>query len=356
VDVSVLISTFNRCGLLAGTLDSQAVMTVPADLRWEVIVVDNNSTDGTRSVVESRKQTFPVPLRYLFEPRQGKSYALNTGLAASTARVIAFTDDDVQVEPGWLEAAARPLLAQADFHYTGGPVLPLWEVTPPAWFDAESGVLRGPLALLDYGAQPFVFEDRRLIPVGVNMAVCRSAIDGVGGFHSAMDRRGTSLLGQGQAEFFFRIRAAGFRGLYVPTMRVRHHAPASRTRLQYYLRWWYWKGVARARMEAWHPISELGLDLATVPRFAGLPRFMWRSAAEDVWGWLRAIARRDSVRQIEHEVMLAYCVGYFVGRRYRTAGQDPGISPVAPGDPEREPERCRETGAAPPLKEARELS
>jgi hypothetical protein len=191
--------------------------------------------------------------------------------------------------------------------------------------------MRGPLALLDYGPEPFVFEDRRLIPVGVNMALGRDVMDRVGGFHTAMDRRGTSLFGQGQAEFFFRTRAAGLKGLYVPSMRVRHHVPASRMSVRYYRRWWYWKGVARARMEDWHPISELGLDLAAVPRFLRLPRFMWRSAAEDAVGWLGAAVRRDTVRRIEREITLAYFTGYFDGRWYTGAGLDAGNRAGAPG-------------------------
>jgi hypothetical protein len=233
------------------------------------------------------------------------------------------------VDPGWLEAAARPLLARQDIHYTGGPVFPLWEMAPPLWFEAAAAVLRGPLALLDYGPEPFVFEDRRLIPLGVNMALCRSVIDRVGGFHTAMDRRGTSLLGQGQAEFFFRTRAAGLRGLYVPSMRVRHHVPVSRMSVRYCRRWWYWKGVARARMEEWHPISELGLDLATVPRFLRVPRFMWRAAAEDVAKWLTGALRRDPVRGIEGQAMLAYFAGYFVGRRNKGTGVDAGTQAIA---------------------------
>lgn len=329
MDISVLIGTFNRCSLLAATLDSLAAMRVPLDLEWEVIVVDNNSTDGTRDLVESRTGSFPVSLRYLFEPRQGKAHAIAAGLSTSTARVIAFTDDDVQVDVGWLEAAVRPLIARQDIHYTGGPVLPLWEVPPPAWIQADSARFRGPLALLDYGAEPFVFEDRQRIPVGVNMAVCRSAIDRVGGFHAAMDRRGASLLGQGQAEFFFRTRAAGLRGLYVPSMRVRHHVPASRLSVRYHRRWWYWKGFARARMEDWHRISELGLDLGTVPRILRLPRFMWRSAVESAGGWLGGVLRRDAAERIECEVRLAYFAGYLAGR-HGPAGQDTGVPSNAP--------------------------
>lgn len=335
MDASVLIGTFNRCSLLAATLDSLAAMRVSAGLRWEVIVVDNNSTDSTRDTVEIRRPAFPAPLRYIFEPRQGKSHAVNTGLAASGGAVVAFTDDDVHVHAGWLEAAISPLMARPDIQYTGGPVFPIWEAPPPPWLTAGSGVLRGPLALLDYGPDEFVFEDRQRIPVGVNMAVRRSLIDAIGGFRPDLGRVGKGLLGQEQAEFFFRTRAAGLPGLYVPAMRVDHHVPASRMTASYHRRWWYWKGVARGRIEDWHRVSELGLDLQTVPRFLRLPRFMWRSALEDVAGWLQAVVTRPELRRIEREVKLTYFAGYFAGRmnsgsRQGTSGAGRPIEAPAP--------------------------
>src|SRR5919204_6465754 len=107
LDATVLICTYNRANLLSGTLDSIAnsLIDLTRPLRWNVIVVDNNSSDDTRVVVESRAEAYPVPLLYLFEPRQGKSNALNTGLDATSAAVIVFTDDDVRVSEGSLEAS-----------------------------------------------------------------------------------------------------------------------------------------------------------------------------------------------------------------------------------------------------------
>lgn len=316
---TVLICTFNRAGLLADTLRSLAGMQVDPQLQWDVLVVDNNSSDNTRAVTEQFAANFPAPVRWLFEGRQGKSHALNTGINAAAADVIVFTDDDVQVPPDWLEAGVRPLLERTDIDYTGGPVHPLWESQPPAWINGKRGILWGPIALVDYGPEPFIFEDRQRIAMGVNMAVRRSLINKVGGFHPDLERSGTSLMGQGQAEFFFRTRAAGARGLYLPGMKLNHHVPASRLTRQYYRRWWYWKGAARARMQALHPISELGLDLRTAPHIAGVPRFMWRSAVRNVIGWLSATARRDATRQAEHEMMLAYFAGYASNRGRKRA-------------------------------------
>jgi glycosyltransferase involved in cell wall biosynthesis len=319
MDVSVLICTFNRESALATTLDSLGAMDVPPDIHWEVVVVDNNSCDGTREVIEARMGAFPAPLRRIFEPQQGKGFALNTGMAACSGHIIAFTDDDVRVPPYWLEAAVRPLLERSDIAYTGGPVHPSWEATPPRWLAGNPGLLWGPIALLHYGHDAFIFEERRRVPLGVNMAVRRSLIDAVGGFHHALDRRGSSLMGQAQVEFFARTRAVAARGLYVPRMELHHHVPASRMTLEYYRRWWYWKGIARAILQDLHPVSELGVDLRTLPHFAKLPRFMWGDALRDVAGWLGAVCRRDAVRRTEREMRLSYFLGYLVGRRRHVA-------------------------------------
>ena len=313
-DVCVLISTYNREALLARTLDSLASTRVAPGVSWEVIVVDNNCTDRTRDVVESRIGRFPAPLRRIFEGRPGKSHAINTGIQSSSAAVFAFTDDDVLIPPEWLEAAVTPLLERPEIAYTGGPVRPLWERPAPDWIQGDPGRLFGPIALLDYGSDEFIFEERQRIAMGVNMAVRRALIDAVGGFHPNLGRSGSSLRGQEQAEFFFRTRAAGARGLYAPRMELRHHVPASRMTRSYYWRWWYWKGMARAQMQDRHPVSELGLDLRTVPHVARVPRFLWGAAVRDAALWGAAVWRGDVIRRAQQETSIAYFAGYLKGR------------------------------------------
>lgn len=351
MDASIVIATYNRAGLLARTLDSlaDAVRTVVegGDVRLnadptggrahrtcEVIIVDNNSTDGTAQVIDSRAGSYPCPLRRVLERKQGKSFALNTGILASTGRIVVFTDDDVWIPPEWLTHAVDPLLARDDIQYIGGPVFGLWEAEPPAWIRGNPGLLHGPIALVDYGQEPFIFEDRRRIPMGVNMAVRRSLIDKVGGFHLGLERRGNSLMGQGQAEFFFRTRAAGARGLYTPGMWLKHTVPAARLTREYYRRWWYWKGVARAQMQDLHPVTELGVDLRAVPSLAGIPRFMWGDAVRQAGGWVAAAVRGDQVRRAEREMALAYFAGYLRTRRAITSARRRGLEPQPAPSPQ----------------------
>jgi glucosyl-dolichyl phosphate glucuronosyltransferase len=312
---TVLICTYNRADLLGDTLDS--IRTQRTDRAWDVLVVDNQSSDDTAKVVASRVAGYPVPLRYAFEPQQGKSHALNTGLSLTDRDVIVFTDDDVQVTQGWLDAACDPLERDPGLEYTGGPVRPLWGAEPPHWFDQEHPHLWGTLAILDYGRDPFVFEERRKVPLGVNMAVRRRLFDRIGGFHPAFGRTGTSLLGQEQAEFFIRTRAAGARGCYSPVMEVRHVVPAARLNKAYFRRWWYWKGISRSRLDRLHQQTETGLDLRHVPHVAGVPRYVWGALPRTAWAWLRAMVARDRQVAATHEMHVWYTFGYIRARLAR---------------------------------------
>jgi glycosyltransferase involved in cell wall biosynthesis len=323
VDATILICTYNRAGLLADTLHSLAALRPGSGLSWEVLVVDNNSTDGTRDVVERRRGSFPVALRYIFEPVQGKSTALNTGILASRARVIVFTDDDVRTPAGWLGAAVEPLLARADIDYTGGPVRPIWGRPRPAWLD-ERGNLGGTIAVKDHGPAPFIFEEMRKTPLGVNLAVRRSLIERIGGFRPDLGRNAKSLLGQEQADFFYRSRRAGARGLYVPEMVLSHIVPAERLTRSYFRRWWYWKGISHARIHGIHGETELGLDLSSTPRIGGVPRFVFGDARSNLLGWARTLLSGDRPGRAEHGLMLAYFAGYL--RESRRAAGTTGTS------------------------------
>jgi len=309
-DVTVLICTWNRATLLGETLASLAHMSVALDIRWEVVIVDNNSTDSTRSVVQAVAPTFPAAVRYVFEPRQGKSFAMNAGLRASSRPIVAFADDDVRVDRQWLASLSEAFRAYPEISYVGGPVDPIWEAPCPTWFERTGKILWGTLAILDYGAEPFIFEEQQKIPLGANFAVRRRLVDEVGDFDPTFGRNsGQVLLGQELPEFFVRSRRVKARGMYVPGMRVRHHVPARRLRPEYFRRWWYGKGISRARMEAIHPVTELGLDLRHVPTVAGVPRFLFGSAARDAGRWLKAVIRGDRGDRFAAEAQLWYFGG-----------------------------------------------
>jgi glycosyltransferase involved in cell wall biosynthesis len=321
LDATVLIPTYNRAALLDETLQSLRKVTVTPDRRWEVLVVDNNSTDDTRTVVERQAGDFPVPLRYLHEATQGRSSALNAGVTAAQGEVIAMTDDDVRVDEGWLEAACAALLNRTDarVEYVGGPVVPIWEADPPEWLDLTRGDLWGTIAIQDHGDRPFVYDEERKVPLGANMAARRSLFECIGGFRADLGRSaGRLVMGQEVPELLMRARAAGLRGLYLPAMRVHHHIPARRLERTYFRRWWFGKGVSRSALERSRPVTELGIDLRTTPHVLRVPRYMYGSALRDALGWIRNAALRRRAEAFRHEMMLAYFAGYFISRTRAT--------------------------------------
>jgi glycosyltransferase involved in cell wall biosynthesis len=325
LEATVLIATYNRAALLGETLASIARLRVPPTFRWEAIVVDNNSSDDTRQVVERHAAGFPVALRYLFEPRQGRSSALNTGIAAARGRVIAFTDDDVRVEEGWLAHAAAPLLdGDETIAYTGGPIRPIWGAPPPAWLDLVEGHLWGTIAIQDHGAERFVYEERRKVPLGANMAARKGLFGAIGGFRADLGRTGGRLvLGQEVPELLLRARDAGFRGLYVPEMALHHHVPAGRLTRRYFRRWWFGKGVSRAALDRIHAINEMGVDVRRAPHLLGVPRFMYGSAWRAAVGWGQALLARRPEVAFRHQMRLAYFCGYFWARLRERGNRQP---------------------------------
>jgi glycosyltransferase involved in cell wall biosynthesis len=322
---SVVIATYNRADDLRATLGS--LSSLRPDGPWETIVVDNNSPDRTRQVVEEAARTFPVPCRYLFEGRQGRSPALNAGIRAARGSIIATTDDDVRVPANWLNEAAAGL-DRLTCDFVGGRVLPIWGAPRPRWIPNHGGKQWAVIALLDYGAQPIEFGTR--VPLGVNMAFRRDAFARAGLFDPDTGRRAGTLLGQEVREWCIRARRSGLRGFYLPDMAVEHLIPAERLRKAYFRRWFYWRGISRAllyqrsRLDMEAP-EQTTLDFSKVPHIAGVPRYLYRKAAGQLTSWAAASARRDGVAAFEHELWLWFFAG-IVGQRWqdRRPGVDNG--------------------------------
>jgi glucosyl-dolichyl phosphate glucuronosyltransferase len=306
---SVIIATCNRAADLRDTLGSLAGLCPHGD--WEAIVVDNNSTDDTRMVVDAVAPRFPVALRYLFEPEQGRSPALNAGIRAAQGDIIVTTDDDVRVEADWLDRAAQGL-ERSGCDYVGGRVLPIWGGPRPAWLPDRGGKHWAVIALLDYGPEPIEFGAR--VPLGVNMAFRRGAFERAGVLDPQIGRKAGTLLGQEVREWCVRARGAGVRGFYVPDMVVRHIVPASRLNKAYFRRWFYWRGISRAKLYAKAGLDmeapeRTTMDFRTVPHVFGVPRYLYRKALSSIWTWVTATLRGDAVASFDHELWVWFFAG-----------------------------------------------
>jgi len=309
---SIVIPTYNRADELRETIRSIARLNVAGD--WELLVVDNNSPDHTRAVVEGERAAFPAPLHYLFEPEQGRYAALNAGIRAARGKIIATTDDDARVEPDWLTRAAAGLEAHG-CDYVGGKVLPLWKAHRPAWLPHRPGCHWSVLALQDHGDAPREFGVNGLPwPLGINTATRREAFEKTDLFDNRLGRKAGTLRNQAQREWHLRARAAGLRGFYVPEMVVHHVVEAERMTRRYFWRWYYWHGISRAIL-----FTKLGvdmdspdnsqLDFSKVPQIAGIPRFMYRTLTSHLKQFVVARLRGDTVAAFEHELWLCFFAG-----------------------------------------------
>jgi glucosyl-dolichyl phosphate glucuronosyltransferase len=310
---SIVIATYNRAEDLRETLASLAGVRPAGD--WELIVVDNKSTDHTRTVVEEESVSFPAPLRYLYEPEQGRYAALNAGIRAATGKIIATTDDDARVESDWLTTAAAAL-AELGCDYVGGKVWPIWKGARPDWLpNAPGGGHWAVLALQDYGEKPREFGvNGTPWPLGINTAARRETYERIDLFDNRLGRKAGTLRNQAQREWHLRARAAGLRGFYVPNMIVHHVVEPERLKKRYFRRWYYWHGISRAIL-----FTKLGvdmdapdnsqLDFSKVPRVAGVPRYMYRTLAIHTAELIRARLRRDIVAAFEHELWLWFFAG-----------------------------------------------
>jgi glycosyltransferase involved in cell wall biosynthesis len=263
MNITVVLCTYNRCGILAMTLDSVAASTPPDSVDWELLVVDNNSSDQTRAVVEEFSNRHPRLCRYVFEPQPGKSFALNTAVREARGEVLAFVDDDVTVEPSWLQNLTTPL-QDVQWAGVGGRTLPAESFSPPRWMAVEGPYSMGGVlfAQFDLGDKPCELGLNQA-PYGANMAFRKQAFEKYGGFRTDLGpspNRETPRPNE-DTEFGRRLMAAGEHIRYEPSAVVRHPVPKDRLKKEYFLTWWFDYGRAIIREVGKRP------DIGRIPRY-----------------------------------------------------------------------------------------
>jgi GT2 family glycosyltransferase len=311
--VTVIIATYNRATMLDECLDHLGRQRFsPGD---QVIVVDNGSTDDTAAVAARHQIRYPVPLSLLHESTPGKSRAVARALAAAAGDVLAFTDDDVNVEDDWLDAV-RDAMADPAVALLGGPVRPRWQPTVPQWLRRAHDRhprLGAPIALLDYGDQPLELGARTAL--GANLAVRREVFTKVGGFPAHLGKiRGTLLSGEDH-ELCRRVQDAGFHAMYVPKAAVRHFVPADRARVSYFLRWFYWSGITHAIMDGGRPAAGNSASRR-------LPLYLLARAATASAALPAALLTCDWTSALNLAIDVAFTAGY-AAERWGLAAQAP---------------------------------
>lgn len=273
--ISAVICTHNRCALLRDALASLAAQGLPSD-RFEVILVDDGSTDATPAV--AAEFIGRLPLRVLTQANQGLSAARNAGWRASLAPLIAYLDDDARAAPDWLERILAAFATTPDVAVVGGPVRPRWEIPRPAWLPDELLLF---LTIFDLGPRE-IRSTERFVFAGASMAMSRIWLEATGGFDQRLGRRGGSLLSHEESAWWELVRDRGGFGLYRPDIVVDHFVPAARLTRAWFRRRLYWEGVSMQIRES-----------AAVQRRGAIARFA-RAA-----NYLRAqIFRGSSLRHV----------------------------------------------------------
>jgi glucosyl-dolichyl phosphate glucuronosyltransferase len=328
-DFSVVIVTRNRAALLRDTLAAIAALRTPD--RFDLIVADNGSEDGTRTVVDSFRGSAAVPVQYLWEPHGGKYHALNKAILSARGRYIAATDDDAFPAAGWLEAAAGAF-ERLGCDFVGGPVLPVWRGERPPWLIEGNSLTGKVLALQDYGSAAREYGCGIGWPLGVNVAYARDVFDRAGLFDPSLGRTAGTLRSQAQREWHLRARATGARGFYVPGMVVHHVVAPDRLTKRYFRRWFYWHGVSRAILyqktgcNILDPEEGAGHDGER--HVCGVPASIWRTAAASCASLARRAITGDATA-FEYDLCAWMCAGVirqrWRDRRLPAAGRKGGL-------------------------------
>ena len=242
--VSVVICTWNRCELLRDTLETVRSLIVPADQEWELLVVDNHSSDATEEVIASYREV--LPLRHLFEPELGLSRARNTAVRAAAGDLILFTDDDVRIDPGWMKAYLEAARRWPGAGYFGGEIRPIFAAGVPPWVRRYQSALAGMLCLRDMGP-----VERRLrrgeYPYGPNMAVRRDAL-ALASFDERVGRTGHQQVRGCEGSLLLSLQRQGVWGVWTPGAKIGHYIPPCRANAKYLWSYYYGSGRCQVRL------------------------------------------------------------------------------------------------------------
>lgn len=311
MDLSIVIATLNRAALLRESLVS--LLAQDADgIAYEIVVVDNGSTDGTEAVAGEFAGTTPV-VRYLREPQRGIVHARNAGIAAAQAPILAFFDDDQEAVPGWVSAVVGTFRSHPEVDFIAGRVQLASGLRPPAWITSAT---RGALGVIDRGDRPREITSRQWMCCGGgNMACRRRVLDEVGWFSPECPR-------SQDRELTVRLLFAGKQGRYVPEMLALHKVDPARLTRQHVRRWNLREGHVRAGYQFEELFTREGILRWPPPQartFAGVPLFLYRAFAAECLRWIGATVRGDRVAAFTHEARALYYGSYIRRRQQITA-------------------------------------
>lgn len=262
MDVSVILCTWNNSARLGVTLRAFLDLEFSEKVSWELVVVNNNSTDATCNIVN--QYTESLPIKYVEEPKQGLSHARNAGLANASGDLVVFTDDDIRPCKGWLDTYWKAYRVNTDGYFWGGPIVSEFEEPPK---DMEL-IRLAPCSVrgLDWGPdERFLAEGEFFI--SANWGCPAKYLATVGGFDPSLGLNpdaGKVLVGE-ENDLMNRLTALGLKALYLPEASIQHFVPKSKMTLDH----------IASRVEASGRTLANVNDGKTTAQIFGIPRWMF---------------------------------------------------------------------------------
>ncbi|MFA7289244.1 MAG: glycosyltransferase family 2 protein [Melioribacteraceae bacterium] len=231
--ISIIICTYNRVKYIGECLSSLVHQTLSKEL-YEIVIVNNNSTDNTAEICESFIENYKENnVTYVTERKQGLSFARNRGIKEAKGSIVIFIDDDGEANSDYLEKIYFYFVTDEELVSAGGKVLPKYEGgAEPKWM---SKYLWGLVTKIDYGNKLEPFPLGRY-PVGCNMVFLRSVFDEIGMFDTELGRKGRVGLASEEKEIFLKLSSLGKKILYIPEAVVMHNIDKERTTKEYVIK------------------------------------------------------------------------------------------------------------------------
>lgn len=245
IKLSVIIPTRNRAEILKQALQSIVEQTL-SSREYEVIVVDNGSTDNTKEIVNSLNDSIEN-LVYIYDVNPGLHVGRHRGLLASKADILVYADDDIEALPTWLDGVLESFQNQ-DVVLVGGKNIPKFESNPPDWIlkmweNGEKDKILGHLSILDFGD-----ELKEIIPFyvfGCNFSIRKSILLEAGGFHpDGMPQELIQYRGDGETHVSQYIQLKGYKTIYNPKASVYHLVSNGRMTKEYFKQRTYNQGIS----------------------------------------------------------------------------------------------------------------
>lgn len=248
---TVAICTYNRANLLQLCIESVSLIHFPRK-DFEILVVDNNSTDNTAEVCSTFASLYPdLNFRYVLERQQGVGHTRTRGAKEAKGEIVAYIDDDCLADANWLKEIVAFYKGHPEAMSTGGKIIPKYLVPVAGWFGKYFWGLVGNY---DLGNKVFQMKGVRY-PSGANMHFRKTAFERYGYFDGKLGRSGKSLMAGEEKAMYLKLIQANEKVFYLPQVIVFHHVEGNKFDKNYVRKHSFGIGGSERLMNSGKPVK-----------------------------------------------------------------------------------------------------